>query len=188
MEIRAFAPQLDEAAAVDRTDRLTVWTYLSATVHKLIGREYEPETIATVYYPDYLAYTTVELDRLFRGERTVKFLVGIDAITGRVGEVDVDPPDRVTVDVPAESVLAAAVSEDGATDRWSDWIFPYLDRTLRPVRRPEFTIDRLELVYTPFYVVDYGDAGERYVVSALTKQVELLEDIEPLEARYDSLN
>ncbi|MDL5363511.1 hypothetical protein [Halalkalicoccus sp. NIPERK01] len=187
MEIRAFAPQLEEAAAVDRTDRLTVRTYLSATIRELIGRGYEPETVTTVYYPDYLAYTTVELDRLVRGERTVRFLVGIDGITGRVGEVDVDPPDRVTVDVSPASVLPAAVSEDGATDRWRDWIFPYLDRTYRPVRRPESTIDRLELVYTPFYVVDYGDAGERYAVSALTRQVELLEDIEPLEARYDSL-
>ena len=117
----------------------------------------------------------------------MKFLVGIDAITGRVGEVDIDPPERETVKVADEHVLPVEISEEEATEEWRDWLFPYLDRTYRPVKRPEFTLDRLELVYTPFCIVDYGDRDECYAVSTLTKQVELVEDIEPLDIGYESL-
>lgn len=137
MEIRSFEPRLGEAEAVDRTDRLTLRTYLRSKVRELMGRSGEPEVVMRLYYPDYLAYTTVELRRLARGERTVKFLAGIDAITGRVGEVDVDPPDRETIDVPEARILETAISEAEATEQWRDWIFPYLDRTYRPLKRPE---------------------------------------------------
>lgn len=187
MEIRSFEPRLGEAEAVDRTDRLTLRTYLRSKVRELMGRSGEPETVMRLYYPDYLAYTTVELRRLARGERTVKFLAGIDAITGRVGEVDVDPPDRETVDVPEAQILETAVPEAEATEQWRDWIFPYLDRTYRPLKRPEFTLDRLELVHTPFWIVDYGRDGECYAVSTLTRQVELIEDVEALSDHYRSI-
>lgn len=184
MEIRSFEPRLDEADAVGRTDRLTVRTYLSARLHDLLGRSAEPETVTRLYYPDYLAYTTVELRRMGRSDRTVKFIAAVDAVTGRAGEVDVDPPDRETVDVPGEQVLPVEVSEGRATERWRDWLFPYLDRTYRPVRRPETSLDRLELVYTPFWIVDYGDGGDCYAVSTLTRQVELIEDVEALSEHY----
>lgn len=187
MEIRSFESRLDAAEAVGRTDRLTLRTYLRSTVRDLLGRSGEPESVTRLYYPDYLAYTTVELRRLGRAERTVKFLAGIDAITGRVGEVDVDPPDRETVDVPEVQVLETAVPEAEATERWRDWVFPYLDRTYRPLKRPEFTLDRLELVYTPFWIVDYGREGDCYAVSTLTRQVELIEDVEALAEHYRSL-
>lgn len=186
MEIRSFEPRLDETDAVSRTDRLTGWTYLRSKLRALLGRSPEPEAVVRLYYPDYLAYTTVELRRLARGDKTVRFLAGIDGCTGRVGEVDVDPPERETVDVPREHVLPADVSEEAATEQWRDWMFPYLDRTYRPLKRPEFTLDRLELVHTLYWIVDYGDAGERYAVSALTKQVELLEDVGALSDHYRS--
>ncbi|MFC6905682.1 hypothetical protein [Halalkalicoccus tibetensis] len=185
MEIRSFEPRLDEAAAVGRTERLTVPTYLRSKLRGLLGRSPEPESITRLYYPDYIAYTTVEFDRLARGEKTVKFLAAVDAVTGRVGEVDLELPERETLEVPDGRVLPIEVPEEGATEAWREWLFPYLDRSYRPVRRPESTLDRLELVYTPFLIVDYGEEGERYAVSTLTKQVELLEDVEALEAGYD---
>lgn len=187
MEIRSFEPRLEEAEAVGRTDRLTGWTYLRSKLRGLLGRSLEPEVVTRLYYPDYVAYTTVELRRLARDDDTVKFLAAVDAITGRVGEVDLELPDRETVDVPEEHVLPVEVPEQEATEEWHDWIFPYLDRTYRPLKRPEFTLDRLELVYTPFWIVDYGDTGERYAVSALTRQVELIEDVEALSVHYGSI-
>lgn len=184
MEIRSFEPRLDEAAAVGRTERLTVPTYLRSKLRGLLGRSREPESVMWLYYPDYIAYTTVEFDRLARSDRTVKFLAAVDAVTGRVGEVDLELPDRETIEVPDERILPVEISEGKATEEWRDWLFPYLDRAYRPVRRPESSLDRLELVYTPYLIVDYGDRGERYAVSALTEQVELLEDVEALEAGY----
>ena len=100
--------------------------------------------------------------------------------------MDLKLPECETVDVPEAHVLPVDVSEGEATEEWRDWMFPYLDRAYRPVKRPEFTLDRLKLVYTSFWIIDYG--GERYAVSALTKQVELLEDIPPLETQYESLS
>lgn len=185
MEIRSFEPRLDEAVAVGRTERLTGWTFLRSKIQGLLGRSPEPASVARLYYPDYIAYTTVRFDRLARGEKTVKFLAAVDAVTGRVGEVDLELPDRETIEVPDGRVLPIQVSEEGATEEWRDWLFSYIDRTYRPVRRPESTLDRLELVHTPYLIVDYGEEGERYAVSTLTKQVELLEDIEALEAGYD---
>jgi hypothetical protein len=186
MEIRSFEPSLERDDAVGRTDRLTVGTFLRSKIRDLLGRSAEPEAVARLYYPDYLAYTTVELRRVGRSDRTVKFLAAIDAVTGRVGEVDVDPPDRETVNVPEEHVLPVEVSEERATELWRDWLFAYLDRTYRPVRRPESSLDRLELVHTPFWIVDYGDGGDCYAVSTLTKQVELIEDVEALSVHYRS--
>lgn len=188
MDVPSFEPRLDRTAAVRRTDRLTLGTYLLATVRSLLGSDADPVAVTRLYYPNYLAYTTVDLHRIARGERTVKFVAAIDAITGRAGEVDVDLPDRETIGVGEVQVLPVEVDRETAHERWRDWLFPYLDRKYRPVRRPDRSLDRLELVYTPYWIVDYGPDGTQYAVSGLTKQVELIEDIEPLAERYGALD
>lgn len=188
IEIRSFEPRIEEDEAIARTARLTGWTYLHSKVRALLGRSADPVRTVRLYYPDYIAYTTVELRRLAGNDRTIKFLAAVDAITGRVGEVDLELPDRETVAVPERHVLDPQLHEEAATEEWRDWLFPYLDRAYRPVKRPETSLDRLELVYTPFWIVDYGADGDRYAVSTLTEQVELLGDIGALDDHYGSID
>lgn len=181
MELPRFEPRIDAGEAVRRTDRLTLKTFLSSKLASLLGDDTanDPD-VTTLHYPDYLAYTTVVLRRVGRDDREVKFIAAVDAATGRVGEVDVSLPETETRQVDDDRVLPVEVDETEAASNWEEWLFPYLDRRYRPVKRPTTSLDRLALVYTPYHVVDYGPDGDRYAVSALTKQVELLDDIAPL--------
>lgn len=186
MEISCFEPRIDADEAIRRTDRLTFKTALLSAITSLLGRdddESDPD-VTVLYYPDYLAYTTVTLRRVGRSDKEEKFIAAVDAATGRVGEVDVTLPDVETRTVPEKQIVPIEFDEDDAEREWDDWLFAYVDRTYRPVKRPETSLDRLELVYTPYYVVDYGPDADRYAISALTKQAELLEDIPPLDATY----
>ncbi len=187
MEISCFEPRLDADEAIQRTDRLTVTTALLSAVRSLLGRDDEADPDVTVlYYPDYLAYTTVTLRRVGRSDKDEKFIAAVDAATGRVGEVDVTLPDVETQTVSEDQVVPIDFDEDDAEREWNEWLFTYIDRTYRPVKRPVTSLDRLVLVYTPFYIVDYGPDEGRYAISALTKQTELLEDVPPLEAAYST--
>ncbi|WP_254538535.1 hypothetical protein [Halomarina litorea] len=183
-EVRTFDPRLDAGTATERTDRITTGAYLRSRVASLFGRDERPADVSLVYYPDYVAYTTVTLHRYVGGDRTVKFLVGIDAVTGRVGEVDVDLPTREARRVDPSAVIAPDRSPVDAEAEWEEWLFPYLDRRFRPVKRPDYTLDDLELVFVPYWLVDYGSAEESYVVSGLTKQVEEVVSLKPVEGYY----
>lgn len=186
MGIPSFEPRIDADEASRRTDRLTLTSFLLSTLKSVLGRTDDANPDVTVlYYPDYLVYTTVTLKRVGRSDKADKFIAAVDAGTGRVGEVDVTLPDIETRSVPEEQVVPVEYDEDDAEREWEEWLFSYVDRTYRPVKRPETSLDRLELVYTPYYVIDYGADSDRYAVSALTKQVELLEDIPPLDEAYD---
>ncbi|WP_129113430.1 hypothetical protein [Halegenticoccus tardaugens] len=185
MEIQTFDPRLSAASAVDRTDRLTLGSYLRAKVATLIGIEHTPNAVSPVYYPDYIAYTTVELHHVTRSTRTVKFLVGIDAVTGRVGEVDIELPPREEQSVKKISVIPPRLDQDEAGAKWREWILPYLDRTYRPIKRPEYTLDRVELIYVPYWLIDYGTLDESFVISGLTRQVEKVEDLQPVKEYYE---
>lgn len=185
MEVPCFEPRIDADEAIQRTDRLTVTTLLLSTLRSVLDRADDPDPDVTVlYYPNYLAYTTVTLRPIGRGDKEKKFVAAVDAATGRVGEVDVDLPNIRTRTVPEMQAVPIDIDEDDAKREWDEWLFSYVDRTYRPVKRPETALDRLELVYTPYYVVDPSTDENRYAVSALTKQVELLEDIPPLDQEY----
>lgn len=187
MEIRTFDPRLGARAAVERTDRITIGTFLRAKLSSLLGREEEPEAVSLVYYPDYVAYTTVELRRYLRDDRTVRFLVGIDAVTGRVGEVDVELPPRETVEVDPDRTIPVELAPAEAESEWRDWILPYVDRRFRPVKRPEFLLDELELVHVPYWLIDYGTLADSYVVSGLTEQIEEVVSLKPVEGYYERI-
>ncbi|MFC7009566.1 hypothetical protein [Halalkalicoccus salilacus] len=184
MEIRTIDPKLDAESATARTDRITLGAFLVGKLRSLLGRDEQPLNVSLVYYPDYIAYTTVELHRYARSDRTVKFLVGIDAVTGRVGEVDVDLPERRSVDVVPSDVIRPDLSVTDAEDEWREWLFPYLDRRFRPIKRPDTALDELELVYVPYWLVDYGTVDNSYVVSGLTKQIEAVTSITAIENHY----
>ncbi len=186
MRIQTFDPKLDAESAVVRSDRITIDTFLRAKLSTLLNADKEPDEVSLVYYPDYIAYTTVELHRYFRGDRTVKFLVGIDAVTGRVGEVDVELPPRKSVDSSSDAIDAELTPTD-AKDEWDDWIFPYIDRRFRPFKRPDFSLDELELVHVPYWLIDYGTLADSYVVSGLTKQVEEVVSLNPIERYYERI-
>lgn len=187
MEHTCFEPRIDADEAAERTARLTATTFLLSTVRSLFGRDDDNPTVSVLYYPDYLAYTTVTLRRIGRSNTDEKFIAAVDAVTGRVGEVDVTLPDTETRDLDSDYVVPVEIDPEGAETEWNEWLFSYVNRTYRPVKRPETSLDSLELVYTPYYIVDFGADGECYAVSALTKQAELLEDLPPLETTYDRI-
>lgn len=186
MECTCFEPRIDADEAAERTARLTATTLLLSTVRSLFGRDDNP-TVSVRYYPDYLAYTTVTLRRLGRSNTDKKFIAAVDAVTGRVGEVDVTLPAMETRELDPDHVVSVEIDPEGAEIEWNEWLFSYVNRTYRPVKRPETSLDSLKLVYTPYYIVDFGADGECYAVSALTKQPELLEDLPPLRATYDRI-
>ena len=149
MEIRTFEPRLSPGAATDRTDRITLGSYLRGRIESLLGRGPGHEAIYPVYCPDCIAYTTVELHRVARSSRTEKFLVGIDAVTGRVSEVNIELPPRERRDVDEAAVIRPTLDRSDAESEWNEWIFPYLDCKCRSVKRPEYALDRVELVHIP---------------------------------------
>lgn len=187
MEYTCFEPRIDADEAVHRTARLTATTFLLSTIRSLLGRDDNDPVVSVRYYPDYLAYTTVTLHRIGRSDTDEKFIAAVDAVTGRVGEVDVTLPDTETRELDPAQVVPVEVDSEEAEAKWNEWLFSYINRMYRPVKSPETSLDSLELVYTPYYVVDYGTDGECYAVSALTKQSELLEDLPPIEATYDRI-
>jgi hypothetical protein len=184
MEIRTIDPKLDAESATARTDRITLSAFLVGQLRSLLGRDEQPLNVSLVYYPDYIAYTTVELHRYVRNDRIEKFLVGVDAVTGRVGEVDVDLPERRSVDVVPSDVIKPELSVADAEDEWQEWLFPYLDRRFRPIKRPDTALDKLELVFVPYWLIDYGTLNNSYVVSGLTKQIEEVTSITAIEDHY----
>jgi len=185
VEIRTFEPRLSPGAAADRTDRITLGSYLRGRIESLLGRGPGHEAIYPVYCPDYIAYTTVELHRVARSSRTEKFLVGIDAVTGRVGEVNIELPPRERRDVDEAAVIRPTLDRSDAESEWNEWIFPYLDCKCRSVKRPEYALDRVELVHIPYWLVDNGTLEESFVVSGLTKQVERVEATNPVQGYYE---
>lgn len=187
MDVRTFDPRLDSETAIARTDRITTGAFLRAKVAELLGFGEEPDAVSVVYYPDYIAFTTVKLHRYLRNDRTVKFLVGIDAVTGRVGEVDIELPSRHSVDVDPDDVIATEVTPADAKDEWEDWLFSYVDRRFRPFKRPDFSLDELELMYVPYWIIDHGTMADSYAVSGLTKQVEELVSLKPLKGYYEEV-
>ena len=184
IDVRTIEPRVPAADAVDRTKRMTLGRFLRTRFAEVVGREDSPK-IYTAYYPDYLAYTTVTLYRYVGGDREIKFLAGIDAITGRVGEVDVELPERRFEGVDPATVLEPTLNEEEVATVWREWLWKYLDRKYRPVKRPESSLDDLELVHVPYWIVDYGTKADSFVVSALTRQAEHVEAIGPLAAYYD---
>lgn len=185
--VRTFSPRVSADEAVDRTARITLGAFLRDRIASALGADDAPEAVRPVYYPDYILYTTVELRRYLRGDRTVKFLVGVDGITGRVGEVDVELPEREPRSVDSEAVIRTELTEDEVESEWRDWILPYVDRRYRPYKRPEFHLDEIELVHVPYWIIDYGTLDDSFAISGLTKQVERVESMKPLKGYYENV-
>lgn len=185
--VRTFPPRVTASSAVNRTARISLGAFLRDRIESALGASDAPDAVHPVYYPDYIVYTTVELRRYLRSDRTVKFLVGVDAITGRVGEVDVDLPEREPRFVDPGAVLRTGLTEEEVESEWRDWIFPYVDRRYRPYKRPEFHLDEIELVHVPYWIVDYGSLDGSFAVSGLTKQVERVESMKPLKGYYENV-
>ncbi|WP_331235396.1 hypothetical protein [Natronorarus salvus] len=186
MEITAFEATLDEDSAVERTRNLSAVEYARRWVGDLLGRRARASPdVRVVYYPDYIAYTSASIRRLIRDEKSLKFLAGIDAVTGRAGEVDVSLPSRRTIDVDRAFVIHPQVDAAEAEAIWREWLFSYVGRYHRAVEMPEYSLDDLELVYTPYWVIDYGSAEESLAVSDLTRRTATVEEIEVLEEFYE---
>lgn len=187
MEIQTFQPRISAEKAIDRTIRITVSSFIRANLASFLGTDKTADGVYPVYYPDYIAYTTVNLHRYFRGDRTLKFLAGIDAITGRVGEVDVELPDRKMESIESRAAIQVELTETEVESAWYEWIFSYINRNYRPAKRPEFSLDDLELLYVPYWIVDFGSVKNSFAVSGLTQQVERIEAIPPIEGYYESM-
>jgi hypothetical protein len=186
MEITTFEKSLTEETAIERTRNLSLKQYV---LHRFSNRfdwlstVTEP-TVYVVYYPDYIAYTSVTIRRTLRGTESLKFLVGIDAVTGSVGEVDVELPHQRTVNIDPSWVIAPQIEASEVNDRWREWLFEYVSRHHRATAMPEYSLDELRLIHTPYWLIDYGTRTESLVVSDLTRRTAKVEEIEVIEAFY----
>lgn len=185
-EIRTIAPQITRSEAVEQTARTSAWSYLQRRVRTWSGTASEPTQIQQVFYPNYIAYTTVTIPRRFASDRVEKFLGGIDGRTTHSGAIDFELPDRTRQQVTPDHVLSPDVGEDDAQVEWRDWVFEYVSRKFRPVRRPDFNLDSLELLYIPYWIVEFDDTT--YVVNSLTRAADVIETIPPLDDHYQSLS
>jgi hypothetical protein len=186
MDITTFETSLTEETAIERTRNLSLTQYV---LHRLshhfdrLSPVTEP-TVYVVYYPDYIAYTSVTIRRTLRGTRSLKFLVGIDAVTGSVGEVDVELPCQRTADIDPSWVIAPRIEASDVSNRWREWLFEYVSRHHRATAMPEYSLDELRLIHTPYWLLDYGSRSESLVVSDLTCRTAKVEEIEVIEAFY----
>lgn len=181
-EIRTVEPRVTRADAVERTATTSAWGYLRRWMRTQFGTAPDPVRVRQLYYPNYVAYTTVTIPRRFASDRVERFLGGIDGMTGRSGAIDVDLPDRTGRQVTSDCVLDPEIVAEDARGEWRDWVFEYASRKFRPVRRPEFDLDSLERVYVPYWIVEFDDAT--YAVSGLTRAADPIETIPSLESHY----
>lgn len=185
VEIRTLTPRLSEEAAIGRTATTSVWRYAWRHLHSWFGDDPEPEHVQQVYYPNYIAYTTVTIPRRFADDRVEKFLGGIDGMTARTGAIDIDLPARTDRYVNEKSVLDPDIDEEVVYDEWRDWVFEYVNRKFRPISRPDFDLDEVELVYTPYWVIEFADTT--YAVNGLTKAADPIETHQAIDERYRQL-
>lgn len=186
MEITTFDRRLDESTAVERTRNLSMIRYLRTRLVETFGLGSDPTDpdVYVVYYPDYILYTTVVYRRL-RARDTHKFLAGVDAISGNIGEVDVELPDTHVRDVDRTAVIGPQITEAEARDKWNGWIFQYMSRKYRATKLIEYDVDDAELVYTPYWIIDNGSLEESLAVSDLTRRTAKLEEIQVLAEFYE---
>jgi hypothetical protein len=185
MEIRTFDRHLDGTEAVEHTSNLSAMRYLRYVLREKfgIGADLSDPTVYVVYYPDYILYTSVEYRRLWTTE-SHKFLVGVDAITGNVGEVDVELPDSHVRDVDRDVRIEPQLTEADAREEWNEWIFDYMSRKYRAMKLREYGIDDIELVYTPYWIIDNGSIEESLAVSDLTRRTAKVEEIRVIREFY----
>lgn len=172
-DIQTISPQLSQADAVDRTRTVSLWRYLRRGLQRWLGADPEPNRVSLLYYPNYIAYTTVTIPRRFASDRVEKFLGGIDGMTTHTGVIDFELPARISREVTSDRVLSPEILEDDAQSEWRDWVFEYASREYRPIRRPDFGLDSLELLYIPYWVVEFEDAA--FAVNSLTKAADPIE-------------
>jgi hypothetical protein len=186
MEIRTFDRHLDETEAVEHTANLSAIRYLRYVLRETfgIGTDSSDPTVYVVYYPDYILYTSVEYRRLWTTQSR-KFLVGVDAITGNVGEVDVKLPDSHVRDVDRDVRIEPQLTEADAREEWNEWIFDYMSRKYRATKLVEYEIDDIELVYTPYWIIDNGSIEESLAVSDLTRRTAKVEEIRVIREFYE---
>lgn len=165
--IQTLDHQLTKADAIERTASTSLWSYIGRRFCRLRGTTPTPERIEMIYYPNYIAYSTVTIPRRFASERVEKLLGGIDGLTGRTGAIDVDLPSRETRCEDALRVLEPTITRDEVRDKWREWIFEYTSQRFRPIHRPDFDLDALKLVYVPYWIVEFSEST--YAISDLTK-------------------
>jgi hypothetical protein len=186
MQIETFERTLDEETAVERTRNLSLTRYLRSRLSALRGRprSTEEHTVHLIYYPDYIAYTSATIQQSFGRTRSLRFLAGIDAITGAAGEIDVELPSYGTEDVDSSRVIVPEVEEGRARETWREWLFEYVGRYHRASGMPQYSLDRMELVYTPYWIIDNGTLDRSLVVSDLTRRTAKVEEIDVVERFY----
>lgn len=182
--IQTLDHQLTEADAVERTASISFWSYIRRCFRRLRGTTPTPTHVETIYYPNYIAYSTVTIPRRFASERVEKLLGGIDGLTARTGAIDVDLPSQETHCKDSTRVLEPTIPRDKARDEWREWIFEYTSQKFRPIQRPEFDLDSLKLVYVPYWIVEFPEST--YVISDLTKSADQITTYPRIDRCYQA--
>ena len=183
--IQILNHQLTEADAIKRTASTSLRSYIGRRFRRLQGTTLTPEHIETIYYPNYIAYSTVTIPRRFASERVEKLLGGIDGLTGRTGAVDVDLPSQETRREDALRIIEPTITRNEVRDEWREWIFEYTSQRFRPIHRPDFDLDALKLVYVPYWIVEFSEST--YAISDLTKTADQITSHPQIARCYQDL-
>lgn len=178
--------QFSRDNAVKRSVTASFWRYAQRVLRTVIGSPRAPNRVCRLYYPNYIAHTTITIPRRFASDRVEKILSGVDAMTTHTGVIDVELPDQTTRRVDDNHVLIPEMNRDDVHAEWREWIFEYASREYRPVARPDFALDSLDLLYIPYWIVEFND--ETFAVNGLTKAADPIDTHHALAEHYRMSN
>ena len=172
-KIVVLGPGLDE----ERVRELVLERSTGARLRRLLGREDAIHVEHEVYWPIALVHATASSTGRRRWVERVQG--AIDLISGRVGLVDLDVPDRREVQADERDCIPARLPRGVAELRWHEFFRDHVDRKHKPMRPPSLSVDRIERVWLPNHVVAVRD--RRFLVDAMTARVDELSSFPSVE-------
>ncbi|WP_046469250.1 hypothetical protein [Allosalinactinospora lopnorensis] len=137
-------------------------------LRRLAGRRQPPRVCGDLYWPVDLAVAAAMIELPFRAARSARVALARDAVTGRLGVVDVALREREeTSAAPGELVAAVAAADDEA---WLEFARDQVVRRYRPSGLVGLELCERERVYVPYHVVAEGDST--FLVDRLMHRVE----------------
>lgn len=187
MNITTFEHQYTPEMIVERVTQDNSTSGIWSILMKAFGdnkRDKPYESIYQVYVPLFITYVDIELNRNIKNNISDNFIIGINSITGAVGEIDQLPTQQES-DVDSRSVLTPILNEMEAHSKAEEWIFKYVDRTYRTLQMPQYEVD----VYSRhllYWLVDLGSFEYSYAINDLTGRRDSVDSLVGVSEYYNN--
>lgn len=140
--------------------------------------------IYQVYFPLFVTYVDIEFNRKMEEAKSDSFIIGVNGITGSVGQID-QLPDQQELEIDSRSVLNPVLNEMEARSRADEWIFKYVDRTYRALRMPQYETEVYSR-YLLYWLVDVGSFEHSYAINDLTKRRDSVDSLKGIDEYYEN--